>query len=129
MARTTLTAKIPPLSGPGAQYFPLMPLTPASALIGFVAGDAAASNVTAIVNGKTMVFVYNSDSAATHTLTIHSVADPQMRTGDITALALTALQTYVFGPFTNLGWNQTSPAGLWIDPSHSTVMIAVITNP
>ncbi len=129
MARTTLTAKTPPLSGPGAQYFPTMPITAASALIGYVAGDASQSNVVAIVNGKTMVFVYNSDATATHTLTIRSVADPQMRTGDLTAVALSALSTYVFGPFTNLGWNQTSPAGLWIDPNHTAIQIAVINNP
>ncbi len=129
MARTSLTATKPPLSGPGAQYFPALPVTAASALLGFVAGDASASNYVAIVNGKTMVFVYNSDSAATHTLTIHSVADPQTRSGDITALALSALGIYGFGPFTQLGWNQSSPAGLWLDPSSSFVQFAIINNP
>jgi hypothetical protein len=129
MARTTLTGHLPALSGPGPQYFPSLPLTAGSAQLNFVAGDAANSNFVAIVNGKTMVYVQNVDSAATHTLTIHSTADPQVRTGDITGYALASLSIHQFGPFTNVGWLQASPAGLWLDPSHSAVQFAIVNNP
>ncbi len=129
MARTTLTGHLPPLSGPGPQYFPALPLGAGSATVSFVAGDASQSNFCALVNGKTMVWVYNADSAATHTLTIHSAVDPQVRTGDITGYALAALSISAFGPFTNTGWLQTSPAGLWLDPSHSAVQFAIVNNP
>ncbi len=129
MARTTLTGHLPMLSGPGPQYFPVLPLGAGSATLSFVAGDAANSNFVALVNGKTTVYVYNADSAATHTLTIHSAVDPQIRTGDITAYALAALSISQFGPFTNVGWLQSSPAGLWLDPSHSAVQFAIVNNP
>jgi hypothetical protein len=129
MARTTLTGHLPPLSGPGPQYDPATPLAPGSATLSFVAGDAAQNNFCALVNGKTMVYVYNADTAATHTLTIHSVIDPLNRTGDITNYALAALSISAFGPFTNVGWLQHSPVGLWLDPSHSAVQFAIVNNP
>jgi hypothetical protein len=130
MARTVLTAQALPLAS-GASYFPALPLASGSADLVFTAGDATNDNYVAIVNGKTVVFAQNTDSAASHTLTIHSVADAQARTGDITSYVIGALKTSSFGPFsaTPLGWNQSTPAGLWLDPTSTFIQFAVVTNP
>lgn len=127
MARTALTAASLPLST-GAQYFPTLPLSANSANLVTAALDVSNGNYVAIVNGKTLLLAFNSDTSA-HTVTLTSVADGQNRTGDITAYSIAAAKIATFGPFTSLGWNQTSPAGLWIDGNSALILLAVITLP
>jgi hypothetical protein len=134
MARTLIAAVSPPLAQ-NASYFPTTPLTALSAAVALTALDAVNFNYTPIISGKTMLHVYNTD-ASSHTITIHSVADPQGRTGDITAYSIPAAASGVpgfamFGPFTTSpnGWNQASPAGLWFDGNSALLFALVLTNP
>jgi hypothetical protein len=130
MARTQLTPQTLPLVGPGASYFPSLPITSTCADLVFTAGDGSNNNYVAITNTKTVVLAQNT-STGTNTLTIVSVADAQGRTGDITSYAIGALKTSCFGPFVTspTGWNQSSPAGLWLNPSSSFVQFAVLNLP
>ncbi len=129
MARTALVAQTLPLAAAGSQYFPALPLTATSANLVFTAADASLNNVTPIVNNKTVVLAFNTHATTTFSLTIHSVADAQNRTGDVTSYGIAALATASFGPFTQLGWNQSSPTGLFLDATSSNILFAVLTLP
>jgi hypothetical protein len=130
MARTALTAQSLPLAT-AASYFPALPLTGTCADLVFTAGDASNNNVVPIVNGKTVVLAFNAHTTTPFTLSIISVADAQGRTGDITSYAIAAQKVSCFGPFstTPAGWNQTSPAGLYLNPTSTNVQFAVLTLP
>jgi hypothetical protein len=130
MARTALTAQALPLAS-GASYFPSLPLTATSADLVFAAGDSTNDNVVPIVSGKTVVLAFNAHATTTFTLSIISVADAQGRTGDITNYAILAQKVSCFGPFQTspAGWNNTSPAGLYLNPTSSNVQFAVLTLP
>ena len=131
MARTALVAQSLPLAAAGGSYFPALPLTATCADLVFTAGDAVNNNVVPIVNGKTMVDVFNAHATTVFTLSVISVADAQGRTGDITSYAIAAQKVSSFGPFstTPAGWNQTSPAGLYLNPTSTNVQFAVLTLP
>lgn len=128
MSRGTITAQTFPLSV-GAQYYPGTPLTATTAKLTMTAGDASNGHVTTINDGKTVVLAYNSDASLARTITISSVADTLNRKGDITAYSLAIGDIATFGPFKQSGWNQSSPAGLFIDVSHAAMLLAVITLP
>jgi hypothetical protein len=131
MARTALTAQALPLAT-GASYFPTtLPLTATCADLVFTAGDASNNNVVPIVSGKTVVLAFNKHATTTFTLSIISVADNQGRTGDITSYAILAQTVSCFGPFqtTPAGWNNVSPAGLYMNPTSTNVAFAVLTLP
>jgi hypothetical protein len=131
MARTALTAQSLPLAAAGGAYFPALPLTGTCADLVFTAGDASNNNYVPIVSGKTVVLAFNKHATTTFTLSIISVADAQGRTGDITSYAIAAQTVSSFGPFTTTpaGWNQTSPAGLYLNPTSTNVNFAVLTLP
>jgi hypothetical protein len=130
MARTALVAQSLPLAT-GASYFPALPVAATSADLVFTAGDSGNNNVVPIVNSKTVVLAFNAHATTTFTVSIISVADAQGRTGDITSYAILAQKTSSFGPFstTPAGWNQTSPAGLYLNPTSTNVQFAVLTLP
>jgi hypothetical protein len=129
MARTLVVAQSLP-GASGASFFPSLPITPGVQKQLFVAGDAVNNNYFPIISGKSLLFVQNTDVSA-HTVTIHSVVDAQGRLGDITTYSVPAGETHIFGPFTTTpaGWNQTSPAGLWVDPVSALLFLSVVTNP
>jgi hypothetical protein len=130
MARTALVAQPLPLAV-GASYFPPLPLTGTCADLVFTAGDSGNNNYVPIVNGKTVVLAFNVHTTTPFSLSIISVADAQGRTGDITTYAIAAQTISSFGPFssTPLGWNNVSPAGLYLNPTSSNVKFAVLTLP
>lgn len=82
---------------------------------------------TGLIDGKTSVLAYNSDTVS-RTITITSVADtPFNRSGDIVQ-TLAAKQIALLGPFKNTGW--ASPGNLLlIDVSDPKVQVAVLTEP
>src|SRR6266404_5682560 len=127
MSRGTITAQTFPLST-GAQYYPTTPLSATTADLVMTTGDASNGHVTAIVDGKTTVIAQNTGVGA-RTITFTSVVDVQNRKGDITAYSIVAGGLATFGPFKQAYWNQSSPAGLWIDVSHAEVLLAVVTLP
>lgn len=120
MARTNLVAQ----TLPGA--YPTLPVGVGSRELTTVAMDVVNGNDTAIVDGKTVVLFYNSDSGA-HTVTFTSAADSLGRTGDITAYSIAAGRLAIFGAFKLVGW--THSGKLQIDASDVTVKVAVITLP
>lgn len=128
MARTALTA----VNFPNATtntFFPLLPITAGSQDLSFVAGDAINNNVVAITSGHTFVDVFNSHATTTFSLSIHSVADASNRTGDVGPYPIPAQKVSRFGPFTSAGWNQSSPAGLWLDPTSTWLGFCVTNTP
>jgi hypothetical protein len=127
MARGSITANPPPLSA-GALYYPVTPLVATSADLVMTTGDAGNGHVTPIVDGKTVVIAQNTGVGA-RTITISSVADGQNRKGDITAYSIGPGKISMFGPFKQSYWNQSSPAGLWIDVSNAEVLLTVVTLP
>ncbi len=127
MSRGTITAVAPPLSV-GASWYPATPLTVTTATLTMTTGDASNGHVTPIVDGKTLLIAQNTGVGA-RTITISSVVDAQNRKGDITAYSIAAGGLAMFGPFKQAYWNQSSPAGLWIDVSNAEVLLAVITLP
>lgn len=120
MARVLVAAQ----TTPGA--YPALQPAANSRDLSFQAGDNSLGNKTPLVDSKTLVLIFNSDSGA-HTVTFTSVADVLNRTGDITAYSLGAGEVGLFGPFKTVGWGHTGD--LWIDVSDNTVKIAVITLP
>lgn len=124
MARTALTAASLPLAT-GASYFPTSPLVANSADLAFTAADPANGNYVPLMSGKTRVLVKNVHGTTAFTMTIRSVADERGRLGDITNYSVSALVTSSFGPFLTTGWNQASPAGLWIDSASTNLQFAV----
>jgi hypothetical protein len=130
MARTALTAHALPLAS-GASYFPALPLTATSADLTFAAGDSSNDNYVPIVSGKTVVLAFNAHATTGFTLSIISVADAQGRTGDITNYGIAAQAHSCFGPFqtTPVGWNNSSPAGLYLNPTSTNIQFSVLTLP
>lgn len=128
MARTALTAAALPLAS-GASYFPTTPLSANTADLTWTAGDASNGNYVALTSGKTRLLVKNVHATTAFTMTIRSVADERGRTGDITSYSVAALVTSSFGPFLTTGWNQSSPAGLWIDTASTNLQFVVETLP
>ena len=120
MARVNVAAQ----TTPGA--YPSFPISANSLDVAFQAADDSLGNYTALVEGKTYVLAWNTDSGA-HTVTFTSAADTYGRTGDITSYSIGANEIAQFGPFKQLGWSQSGQ--LWIDVSDNTIKLAVLTLP
>jgi len=120
MPRTTIAAQ----SYAGA--YPALPITPGAADVIFTATDDPTDRETPLVDGKTVIHAYNSDSVA-RTITIGSQVDTYNRVGDITAYSVAAGKTAHFGPFKTLGWALAGK--LNIDVSSPLLRLAVITLP
>lgn len=116
MARVNVVAQV----APGA--YPV--ITANSRDLAMQAGDVSLGNYTALVEGKTLVIVQNTDSGA-HTVTITSVADSLNRTGDVSAYSLGGGELAMFGPFKAVGWSNGGQ--VWISVNDATMKIAVIT--
>lgn len=123
MARTVIN---PQASLPLGSY-PTLPISAGGADIGFTANSDPTDRFTPIVDNKTLLLAYNSDSVA-RTITIGSAADtPFNRKGDITAYSVAAGKVACFGPFKTAGWANTG--NLNIDVSDAHLLLAVVTLP
>ena len=116
--RAVLTPALPPnLNSPVTAGAADMALT----------GAASSTGYQYTSTGRELIFVYNSDTTV-HTVTIHSVADPYGRSGDITSYSLSSGDHAVFGPFPLTGWKQ-SDGNVYIDSSSDLVKFSIITLP
>lgn len=87
-----------------ASYYPVTPLGAGSADVPFTAVDDQTDRETPLVNGKTMIYAFNSDTVA-RTITIKSQPDPTFnRLADITNYSVAAGKLARFGPFLTSGW-------------------------
>lgn len=120
MARTALT----PQSLLGSA--PSLPLAADSADIAWTAADAVNFNEFPHT-GREVVLARNDDAGA-QTVTVHSVADPFNREGDITTYSLAAADYAAFGPFDTAGWKQAD-GKLWLDASDAGVFFAILRLP
>lgn len=128
MSRGLITAVTPPLAI-GNTYYPATPLSAGTATLTATTGDASNGHYLPIVDGKTLVVALNTDGSVARTITFGSVIDAQNRKGDITAYSVPVGGVAMFGPFKQAYWNQSSPAGLYIDVSHAAMTLFAITLP
>jgi hypothetical protein len=120
VARTMILAH--PLPG----TYPALPLAPASVDLIFTATDDPVSRECALVDNKTVVLAYNTDTGP-QTITFVSVEDPNHRTGDITAYSVDPGLVSAFGPFRSTGWSYGGK--LQFDVSDAKLRLSVITLP
>ena len=117
MARVALTPVVAKGPFPGALSAGDLKLTE-------TAGDASVFN-SWVPNGREILVAHNTDSGGHH-ITLHSVADAQGRTGDITSYALGAGEVHVFSFFGSLlGWLQND-GSIYVDVDDATVKLAVL---
>jgi hypothetical protein len=128
MSRGLITAQAPPLAI-GNLYYPATPLSVGTATLTATTGDASNGHYVPIVDGKTMILALNSDASVARTITFGSVVDGQNRKGDITAYSVPVGGVACFGPFKQAYWQQSSPAGLYIDVSHAAMLLFALTLP
>jgi hypothetical protein len=120
MPRTALTPQSPPGS------YPALPLGAGTADIAFTAADA--TNFNSFVSTGRELLLVNNPSASAYTVTVHSVADPLKRTGDITTYSVAAGKVSMLGPFLQSGWLQ-SDGTVWVDGSNAALLFAVLRLP
>lgn len=89
----------------------------------FTAADATNFNSFA-ATGREILIAHNGD-AAPQTVTIHSIADPYGRSGDITAESIAAGAYHVFQRFPLTGYVQSDNT-VHIDASAATMEFAVL---
>jgi len=117
MARTALTVT----TAPGAYPTAGVALTWDSA-------DASNGN-DFVFTGRELILVRNAHASTAKTVTLTSAADPQGRSGDITAESLAAGVVRCFGPFRNkTGWNQ-SGGKFHLTAEDNNIKFAVIRLP
>jgi len=76
-------------------------------------------------SGNDLIFAHNT-GASPATITINSVADPQLgRTGDVAAFSLGAGEYAVFGPLSRAGWMQTD-GYVYLEASATDVKFGVV---
>lgn len=80
-----------------------------------------------VFTGRELLIVQNS-GASTYTFTLESVADPQGRTGDITAYSLAAGLFSIFWFGQKTGWEQAG-GKLYLKASNVAVKFAVVRIP
>lgn len=124
MARTDIPVQTLPRWTGGV--YPSLPLASSAVDFMFTAVDDPTDRQTPLVDAKTVVMAYNTDSGA-HTITFTSVLNAFNRAGDITAYSVAAGKIALFGPFRNAGW--ASLGKLLIDISDPKLRLAVITLP
>ena len=75
-----------------------------------------------------VLLIYGGTAGGTYT--IQSTADPQGRTGDLTAIAIAALAIHAlyFNQATLPGWGQTDNT-IWIKGSVNTILFGVVQVP
>ena len=93
--------------------YPALPIGAGTRKLTHVAIDASLGGSVAIIEGKTMVFVFNTGGAP-HTVTIASVADSFNRPGDITTYSVPAGEVHHFGPFKLAGWSNAGLLGITV---------------
>lgn len=111
MARTALTTS----ASEGANPTDIATLT-------MTAGDASNGNKFPLTGREIVVF--HNTGVSTRTITVSSVADPYGRTGDLTAVNITAGAYMWLGPFDIQGWRQTD-GQLYVTVSHADVKIGI----
>jgi len=121
MARTVIAPQSPLGS------YPSLPLGAGAADVTFTANTDPTDRYAVIVDNKTMLLAYNTDSVD-HTITIGSAADTFNRKGDITTYSVAAGKVACFGPFKTAGWGQNTNQ-LFIDVSDAKLELANITLP
>jgi len=117
MPRTTITAQQP--QGP---WVTLPPAADALDLT-MTAADVANKNQT-LLNGPLLLIAQNS-GASPYTITLSSIADSKLRTGDITAYSLAAGDIAAFWINRTEGWLQAD-GYLYYEASNVAVLFAVL---
>lgn len=114
MARTTLTKTTAPgfYSNTGTT-------------VTFTAADTVNGNQY-LATGRELVIARNT-GGSTYSLTIQGSPDPYNRSS-VAVKNIASGETAVFGPFPNLGWQQ-SDGYVYLDASSSSIEIAVIVLP
>src|SRR6476660_1851250 len=111
-------------------------LLAATALLGSQASAGVAITYTTgdAINGHKLtstgkeVLIAKNTGAVARTVTVTSAPDQMGRTKDIAAESIAAGAERVFGPFSQLGWQQTDGT-IYVDVSHAEVLLAVLTLP
>jgi hypothetical protein len=119
MTRAVLTKTT--LKGP----FPTLPVTADSLDVTFTAANAA-NKEEFLPSGNDIVLAWNTDGATPYTFTISSVADPQLRTGDIGPYTLAAGEIAAF-KLKSLGFTQTD-GYIYLEASNAAIKFAVIAD-
>jgi hypothetical protein len=108
--------------------YPSLPLTANSADFTWTAAGASfADGAGFALTGKEVLLARNPTGGAL-TVTISSVVDPYIRTGDITTYSIGAGEYAVFPPFPKAGWAQAD-GKLYLAASAATVEFAVLKLP
>lgn len=115
MARTTLTKT----AAPGAYAATLTTLT-------MTAADTV--NLNEFVAGDNDLLVIHNTGGVTYTVTVTSVADPFGRSGDLSAINITAGAYAVFGPMKLTGWKQTD-GKIYLQANNAAVKLGVVALP
>jgi len=98
-------------------------VTAASAVAAtYTAGDAVNNNSIALT-GQERILVKNTDTAS-HSILIHSVADPFGRVGDLT-IPVAAGVELLLGQAQTVGFQQADGT-LWVDPVSALVEFLVL---
>ena len=114
----TIAAQLTPGSAPS------LPLAADSADFTWTAADQANDGNDTPHTGREIILVRN-DNVGAQTVTVHSIADPYNREGDIAAYSLAAGDYAAFGPFQGAAWRQTD-GKLWFNGSAADVFFAVL---
>lgn len=117
MARVTLTRTTVP--GP---YVTLQPAVDTLDLT-MTAGDAA--NLNQFVIDGPMILVAHNTGVGARTITLESVADASLRTGNITAYSIGAGEIFAYKLDSTIGWRQTD-GFFYVTVSHAEVKLGII---
>lgn len=117
MARTTLTRTTP--LGP----FPTLQPAADALDVTLTAADVVNNNQI-LLDGPMLIIAHNSGASA-RTLTLTSLADPQNRTGDISAYSIGAGEVAAFKIDAYSGWRQTD-GYLYLQANNAEVKIGAI---
>lgn len=117
MGRTTLTRTSP--VGP----YPTLPVS-ANALDLVMTGADITNNNQILLDGPMIVIAQNTDTVD-RTITLTSSADPQKRTGDISAYTLSADEIAAFKIDQIAGWAQTD-GYLYLQANNAAVKLGAI---
>lgn len=118
MGRTTLIRTTP--LGP---YPTLQPAADALDAV-MTAADVANGNQFTL-DGPVLLVAQNTDGASARTITLTSAADPQNRTGDVTAYSIGIGEVAVFKIDQIAGWKQ-SDGMMYLSASNAAVKFGVI---
>lgn len=117
MPRTTITAQTP--KGP----YVTLPVTADSLDVTMTAADVSNKNQT-LLSGSLLLIAQNS-GASPYTITLTSIADSKLRTGDITTYSMAAGDISCFYIGSTEGWLQAD-GYLYYEASNASVKFAVL---